>query len=264
MDENALIALLQSEWGSLKKPYKFGYDDGSGFRLYRSINFSELTDDAKARLCEIAIIYSSPNLGSMISDEDIPWVLSGFATDLAYSSLATRRKIPLVTAINIILEKPRFLNLLGLPFFNEHFAVVTPYLIAELELWTRINSPYLNFQGLVTKEIPKTVAAPKRHKQKAKKRGTRENRIGVALRSMLFRNKSDLAQRIKRLDRGFKAYEVMENGNPRRIESIADRIDHTRNLIMHGEANLIPSEAYFFAFLLAIYFYSMDKSVLGS
>jgi hypothetical protein len=248
MNLQQLKDILMNKWGALEKPQVFSDSP----KLFEFIDFSTLDRDSKVFLCGLLMKTSSPVIGNFIGDPDAYWLVASITADVFTSTALGRRLSPLTTAFRILSQN-----------FNEHsfdlYALLTPYLLAEIEYQVRIRSRYLNYRGIVQRKLPKHFNGPRI--------GGRVNQVHIAYQLLLYRNNTALGLSLKELDGRLGSYYVVSEdgkqmklkngmtGKFEKINSVTDRLKYTRNAIMHGEFPFISSEAFFYAFLLAIFFY---------
>jgi len=228
------------KWGSLKKTVL----PATQLLVKDVVDFGSLCADAKVLIAELLISASCQRLGAIATDEDMVWFLESAAHEirpLSPEGVFSDRRAGLVRDA-----------IISLVSMGVSPAIITPYLVAELEFMIRIKSRYLNLSGYIVKSIGKTVCA---HKQFSRKKGGRVNLIDVALLLLLYRNSGQLAAALNRIGGN-----LPRSLGPKPRMRLAARLARARHGIMHGEFSFVGTEAYLFALLVTVFFYCEERT----
>lgn len=212
--------------------------------IMHEVKFSESSAPLKLHIAEKLIRESCSHFGSIFESGDVSWFLHVFAEELSLNvrGFEGRRRQPLKAAL-LLTSLSEFSSALPADRSDvEHIlaggsAMAAMYLLAQLEFLCRINGRYLGKNGAVRRKIPQ---------QLQKQAGIQPNQkqvsqIHQAYILYLYRNKTLLGKRLRRLDRNL---------------SIANRLRKIRNPVMHGELPDPGVEAKFFGLLIAMFYYA--------
>jgi hypothetical protein len=246
--ENKLIEL----WGSTVKPFNPALTS----RLYENIDLDNLTNENLIYLVDILMKSSSSSMYGFSVDRDNYDILYTVGVKLKAINSISRKLDPILRCYDILIGDAS--KNVGM------FALATMYLVADLERYLKSNSIYLNGEGIIIKEIPKTLRATiSSHQFKI---GKRINQIGDVIKIYCYRNNSSFAIYLKNIDAETKKYNKIKLKdcyniiNGKRIKpklnhlNLIERVNVTRNLLMHGEKSYLTTEMFFFLSLNAIIF----------
>jgi hypothetical protein len=246
--ENILIQL----WGDKVKP--FNVPETS--RLIENINFTTLTTENLITLLDILVKASSSNRSGFSVDFDNYDILNFVRQKLINTNHRSVRLNPIRRCYDILFSNNSSTQ--GL------FALSSMYLVAELEHILKKESKYLNTDGTIVKEIPRSLRNNlSTHNFRI---GKRINQIGDIIKIYCYRNNSQFAEYIKSYDKKTKAFMKVRlkdayntvNGKNIKVRYIhtelITRINTSRNHIMHGEDSYLIGEIFFFLTLHSIYY----------
>lgn len=254
MDHSELESQVIEHWGTRRKPHL----TPNVPLLADFVNWDTLSVSAKLSVIEI-LADSVGCLGSCCIDFDYYWLVRAIESDLSARATTSNRGTYIVrTALQFIgnLES-------GGPFDpgGAHIAIITPYLFSELEKNLRyLCKPILRYDGVLTAELPPT------HPQHNRRRiGDRISNIGDVYDLALLLGPKEITDALLNMDRDFarKQFYVPSSderiplstingvtGRWKPVHSLHAYLKRTRNAVMHGEANVLISEAHFLTMLL--------------
>lgn len=246
--ENKLIQL----WGDKVKPFNVPQTS----RLIDNINFATLTTENLITLLDILVKASGSNKSGFSVDLDNYDILNFVRIKLTNVNLKSVRINPIRRCYDILFYNNRLT--LGL------FALSSMYLVAELEHILKKESKYLNTDGTIIKVLPKSIRDKLSTRQY--KIGKRVNQIGDILTIYCYRNNSQYAEYLKSYDKKTKAFmkvrlkDAYNYINGKKIKAkyihseLIERINTSRNQIMHGENSYLTGEIFFFLTIHSIYY----------
>lgn len=247
--ENKLTEL----WGDKVKPFNVPQTS----RLIKNIDFSTLTKENLVTLLDILVKASGSNRSGFSVDLDNYDILDFVRQKLIQANHQSVRINPIRRCYDILFSNSKATE--GL------FALSSMYLVAELEHILKKESKYLNTDGTIVKELPRSLRN-KLSRNNIYKIGKRINQIGDILKIYCYRNNSQFAKYLKSYDKKTKAFmkvrlkDAFNSINGKKIKAkyvhtkLVERINTSRNQIMHGENSYLNGEIFFFLSLHAIYY----------
>jgi hypothetical protein len=195
-------------------------------------------------------VESAAHVGSLVDSGDVNWFIWNHARRLngGVVGFDGRRYQPYKAAI-LLVSNEEFSSMLASDLDDwaqiraGGSAIATAYLLAQLECLFRLHSRYLSQDGTVVRDVPKQISL--KFGQPVPKIGRRVNRIEQSFALYLYRNHSELARRLRPLDRQL---------------GLTSRLGMVRNTVMHGEAGDYGVEASFLALLCAMFYYEQPDS----
>lgn len=252
MEKPELESKLVELWGSIIKPFNPPITS----RLHENMDLDSLTNENLIFLVDILMKSSSSSMYGFSVDRDNYDILYTVGLKLKAINSISRRLDPILRCYDILISD--YSKNVGM------FALSTMYLVADLERYLKSNNIYLNPEGFIVKEIPQTLR--KNISSHNYKVGKRINQIGDVIKIYCYRNNSNFAMYLKKFDFETKKYNKIKlkdcyneiNGKKIKAKynhlNLVDRVNKTRNLIMHGEKSYLISEMFFFLSLNGIIF----------
>lgn len=251
--ENILVRL----WGSTVKPF----NTQPNSRLAENIDLESLTDKNLIYILDVLLKSSSSSMYVFSVDYDNYDIFRIIKSRLYAIKSNSRRIKPILRCYDILESNPRTQE--GL------FAIATIYLVSEIENLLKSQCLYINQDGIIKKEIPKTLR--RKISSPQFKIGKRINQIGDVIKLYCYRNNSPFAYYLKNLDKEIIAFNKVrlkghfniENGNKMQAKyhhiKIVDRVNQIRNLMMHGNMPYLDTEIFFYLTLHSIFFLEHKK-----
>jgi hypothetical protein len=246
--DNKLIQL----WGDKVKPFNVPQTS----RLIDNIDFAILTTENLVTLLDILVKASGSNRSGFSVDFDNYDILNFVRQKLICANHQSVRINPIRRCYDILFSNNSSTQ--GL------FALSSMYLVAELEHILKKESKYLNTNGTIIKELPKSLRG--KLSTNTYKIGKRINQIGDMIKIYCYRNNSQFAEYLKSYDKKTKAFmkvrlkDAYDTINGKKIKAkyihteLIARINTSRNQIMHGENSYLIGEIFFFLTLHSIYY----------
>ncbi len=240
----------KKSWGkSLRDKKLFFTRNTPQIRQYK--DFEGMGNPLKMHIAEKLILESCGRVGAYTDTGDVRWYIHNFAKNLQgnrnIAGFGGRITQPLIAAL-LLIAHGQFSS--ALPSDRSDFdhiraggaALSAMYLMARLENLLRIRGRYLNEDGTVKKLIPNQLRQILLREGGVRRRSNnwRCNRINQSFYVFLYRNKTLLGRRLKKMNKKLK---------------IADRLKYIRHPAMHGELKDPSPEARFLSLLIAMFYY---------
>lgn len=252
MTTNQLENILVQLWGSTVKPFNVPKNS----ELSRHIDINSLSEKNLIYLLDLLLKSSSSSMYGFSVDRDNYDILQVMRTRFYNIKSTSRRLKPILRCYDILYTNHRTQE--GL------FPLATMYLVAEMEHLLKSSCVYLDKDGIIVKEIPRTL----RQKLSSPhfRVGKRINQIGDVIKIYCYRNNSHFSIYLKNLDKKIIAYNKFRlkgcynSINGKKIKAkynhieIVNRINQTRNLLMHGDKSYLNSEIFFYLTLHSIFY----------
>jgi hypothetical protein len=237
-------SLLLKKWDGLnKKIILTNYEEHKNVLFSSYLEWEYIDNNAKLLLLEI-LFESTGFFGMSSYDRDNYFVLSGLISDLNINYKYQSRKTPiLIHALNLSIQAHQMNGHDN--NFNILSPLITPFLLTELEYLLRSNSDYLDYTGQIKHELPNVDFIKNK-----KRKGEYVNQIKHALiYFMLSKTNDDIKMFLTKLDSIINNKKILFKDKT--ITGLADYLGTIRNLIMHGEVNILATEALPIIYIIA-------------